>query len=418
MQSSLKVASLKVASLTAASLKAAAPLAHDDRPTLIGLAPLARKAMRGENLTGVANALLARLKAESRDAAALLDLSTIEQLLGASANRLALQARALDISRTFTQAAPAPDALRLLVLMAPGNFMANTPIEFLLEGSNIRMEFFYVEAGMDIIGFAPPHDAAFVAIAESAANQPLLSAIAEVAATWPRPLINGAQAISRLTRDGSWRLLHDIPGLVYPRNEKLSRSEAAAADDFPLIMRPVDSHAGEGLEKIDDEAALAAYLARHGEDYFYSAPFVDYRGGDRLFRKLRVAVIDGAPFAVHLAISPRWMIHYLNADMIENVANRAEEARFLAAFDDFAQRHAQTFATMREKLDLDYFQIDCAEIDDGKLLVFEVGSAMIAHDLDDPRLFPYKSAPMQTLFDAFRAMIFSRVALATGRAPA
>jgi hypothetical protein len=400
------------------SLVAAAPLAHQDAPPLIGLSALARKAMRGETLAGIANSLLARLTADSRDAAALLDLSTIEQLLGSDANRLSLQARALDISRTFVQPAPAPDALRLLVLMAPGNFMANTPIEFLLEGSHIRMEFFYVEAGMDIIAAAPPHDAAFVAVAESSVNQPILKAIAEAASQWPRPLVNGAESISRLTRDGAWRLLHDVAGVVYPNNEKVSRSEAAAADDFPLIMRPVDSHAGEGLEKIDDEAALADYLARHGEDNFYLAPFIDYRGGDRLFRKMRIAVVDGAPYAVHLAISPRWMIHYLNADMIENVANRAEEAQFLAGFDGFARRHAETFALMREKLELDYFQIDCAEIENDKLLVFEVGSAMIAHDLDDPRLFPYKSAPMQKLFGAFRAMIASRVARSSEQAPA
>ncbi len=400
------------------SRQTVAPLAQEDSPPLIGLAALTRKAMRGENLAGVANALLARLTANSRDAAALLDLSTIEQLLGAKANRLALQARALDISRTFIQAAPANDALRLLVLSTPGDFMANTPVEFLLEGANIRLEFFYVEAGMDIIAAAPPHDAAFVAVAESAGNQPVLDAIARVAAEWTQPLINGADAISRLTRDGSWRLLHNVPGVIYPRNEKLSRSAAANADDFPLIMRPVDSHAGEGLEKIEDENALAAYLEKHDDDNFYSAPFIDYRGADRLFRKMRIAVVDGTPFAVHLAISPRWMIHYLNADMIENAANRGEEARFLARFADFAKRHEATFALMREKLDLDYFLIDCAEIDDDKLLVFEVGTAMIAHDLDDPKTFPYKSAPMHALFDAFRAMIVSRARREAGRAPA
>ena len=220
---------------------------------------------------------------------------------------------------------------------------------------------------------APSYDAAFVAVAESAANQSILSAIAATAGDWPRPLINGADAISRLTRDGAWRLLHDLSNLIYPRNERLSRSEAAAADDFPLIIRPLNSHAGEGLEKIEDESALATYLAKRMTTDFYLAPFIDYRGGDRLFRKMRIAVVDGAPFIVHLAISPRWMIHYLNADMIENAANRAEEARFMAGFEDFAQRHAATFAQMRERLDLDYFLIDCAEIDDGKLLIFEVG---------------------------------------------
>ena len=72
-------------------------------------------------------------------------------MLGATDNRLALQTRALDISRVFTQAAPGTDALRLLVLSAPGDFMANTPVEFLLEGANIQIDFLYVAPGMDII---------------------------------------------------------------------------------------------------------------------------------------------------------------------------------------------------------------------------------------------------------------------------
>ncbi len=382
---------------------------QEARP-LIGLAALARKAMRGENLAGVAQALLARLAVDSRDAAALLDLSTIEQLLGAGANRIALQARALDLRRVFTQAARDEAAPTLLVLAAPGDFMANTPIEFLLEGADVRIDTLFVDPEMDILAAAPPHDAAFVAVAELAANQPVLAAIAKAASLWPRPLLNAPGAISKLTRDGAWLLLHDVPGVVYPRNERWSRAQLQGEgheDDYPFIIRPVDSHAGTGLEKIEDKSELLAYLGAHDEAQFYTAPFIDYRDGDRLFRKMRLAVVDGAPYPVHLAISPRWMIHYLNADMMENVANRAEEARFMASFEVFAARHARAFAMMREKMGLDYFQIDCAEIDDGKLLVFEVGTAMIAHDLDCPTTFPYKSAPMRRLFEAFRAMVVS-----------
>jgi hypothetical protein len=71
---------------------------------------------------------------------------------------------------------------------------------------------------------------------------------------------------------------------------------------------------------------------------------------------------------------------------------------------------------MREKLQLDYFLIDAAEIDD-RLLIFEVGTAMIAHDLDCPETYPYKSAPMRRLFDAFRRMVLRRAG-AMAEAPA
>ncbi|MGO9391342.1 ATP-grasp domain-containing protein [Rhodoblastus sp.] len=391
--------------------KRAAPSACAPGPSLIGLAALTRKAMRGEDLASVARSLLLRLADDSRDAAALLDLSTIEQLLGASANRVALQARALELRRAFTQAPSRGGACTLLALVAPGDFMANTPLEFLLEDADIRVDYLYVDAEMDILATAPAHDAAIVAVAECAANRPLLAAIARVAGRWPQPLLNAPEHIARLTRDGAWRLLYEEPGVIYPRNQRFSRrqlSEAGRAENFPFIVRPLESHAGAGLEKIEDKTELAAYLQNHAEAFFYTAPFIDYRGADGKFRKTRIAVVDGEPFPVHLAISSRWMIHYLNADMAENADHRAEEALFMDRFPDFARRHAHTFAFMQKKLQLDYFLVDCAEVGSDQLLIFEVGSAMIAHDLDCPENFAYKSAPMRRLFDAFQRLILSR----------
>ena len=89
----------------------------------------------------------------------------------------------------------------------------------------------------------------------------------------------------------------------------------------------------------------------------------------------------------------------------------------MESFAEFARRHAATFKRMRDKLQLDYFLIDGAEIADDKLLIFEVGTAMIAHDLDCPITYPYKSAPMRRLFDAFRRLVFRRAG-ATVPAPA
>ena len=111
---------------------------------------------------------------------------------------------------------------------------------------------------------------------------------------------------------------------------------------------------------------------------------------------------------MHLAISTRWMIHYLNADMAESAAHRAEEEHFMQNFNLFARRHRLALSRMAERLQLDYFQVDCAESADGRLLIFEVGNAMIAHDLDCKFTFPYKSAPMRRLFEAFQRMVAER----------
>ena len=105
--------------------------------------------------------------------------------------------------------------------------------------------------------------------------------------------------------------------------------------------------------------------------------------------------------------SQHWMIHYLNANMRYDAARRAEEARFMEDFDDdFAVRHAGTFRAIVGRTGLDYLPIDCAETLDGRLLVFEVGTAMIVHSMDPPDLFPYKRPQMEKVFKAFQAILY------------
>jgi hypothetical protein len=108
----------------------------------------------------------------------------------------------------------------------------------------------------------------------------------------------------------------------------------------------------------------------------------------------------------HMAISQHWMIHYLNANMRDDAAKRAEEARFMETFDgDFAVRHGAAFQAIADRTGLEYLPIDCGETPDGKLLVFEVGTGMIVHSMDPPDLFPYKPRQMQKVFSAFQAML-------------
>ena len=187
----------------------------------------------------------------------------------------------------------------------------------------------------------------------------------------------------------------------------LARGEA----EFPVVVRPVGSHAGRGLVRLDAAAAIADYLATQSGSEFYVSPFVDYGSADGLFRKYRIVFIEGRPFAVHMAVSSHWMVHYLNAEMGESEAKRAEEARFMAEFDgDFARRHAAPLQAMVERVGLDYFGIDCAETPDGELLTFEVDSALVVHAMDPVDTYPYKPPQMHKLFEAFRDMLKRRAA--------
>jgi hypothetical protein len=111
--------------------------------------------------------------------------------------------------------------------------------------------------------------------------------------------------------------------------------------------------------------------------------------------------VNGRPFVAHMAVSERWMVHYLNADM-GRAANRAEEAATMATFDEgFAARHREAFEALGRTFGLDYFGIDCAETLDGRLLVFEADVAMIVHAMDSAELYPYKKPAMAKLFAGF-----------------
>jgi hypothetical protein len=377
-------------------------------------------AFEGADLAPVWQELLERVNRDPADSAALLDLSTIAQLKGRREEGLKLQGLALFGRSIYHHPAAFPSAnpLRVLAFMAPGDFMANTPLEFLLEGSDISLDVVYLAAGKPFPAEVPDHDVAIVAISESEENRPLLEALSPLLQHWPRPLLNEPSRIARLTRDGVWDLAQSAAGIVMPRSVRASRQSlldllggkrpvpAHTGFESPIILRPVGTHAGHGMSRISGLEALEAYLRQQPGESFYLSPFVDYRSPDGQFRKYRVAVIGGRPFASHMAVSSHWMVHYLNAGMTESSQKRAEEAAFMARFDqDFAVRHAAALDELTRRLGLDYYVLDCAETSDGRLLLFEADVAMIVHSMDPPDLFPYKKPAMQKLFEAFRGLL-------------
>lgn len=398
----------------------------------IGLARLAKLAFDGTDLNPLWHDLLARAIDSPDNAATLMDLSILANLMGKRDERLVLQAHALEVQRLYRQPAKsgAPGGLRVLALMTPGDFMANVPIEFLLEDSAVSLDILYLVPGTVLPDPLPVHDVAFAAVTELDQNREAFRELVKLTASWTRPVVNRPERVARLSRDGAWRLLKSAPGVVFPINARIDRltleqvgSGALAIESlldgasFPLIVRPIDSNAGNGLAKLDEPDAIARYLADRPEPGFYAAPFIDSRGPDGLFRKYRIVLIDGRPYACHMGVSEHWMIHYLNAGMRESAAKRAEEARFMAEFDDdFAVRHQTALAALAERIGLDYVGLDCGETHDGRLLIFEVGTNMIVHAMDPPSMFPYKRPQMAKVFAAFVAML--RKACANGRSDA
>jgi hypothetical protein len=382
-------------------------------PEVLGAAALAEQVYRGAGLAE----LIAAIRAHAAPPfAQAYDTSLALQLAFHRDDGLALQQKLLGLCSMFRLAGTQRHPLRVLAVLAPGDLMINTPIEFLVRSLDVRLDLLYAIPNQPLPASVPEHDVAFFAVSES--DSASLARLALISGAWPRPVLNDPSRIGGLARDVLSRRLAGIRGLHHPPTWRLSRVEIGAllggrsAPDllypgagWPLLLRPVGTHGGAGLIRVDNEAALAGAIAGNSAEEFYLCPFVDYRSPDGQFRKHRIALIDGAPQLCHTAISSHWMVHYLNAGMA-SAAKRAEEAASMVDFPTgFGRRHADAFAALAEATGLDYVVIDCAETRDGRLLVFEADVASIVHLLEPADLFPYKHEQMRCVFACFERML-------------
>lgn len=385
---------------------------------LHGLAQLMTRVFHGEDLTELGLDLVNQ--GQTGDAQALLDLSILLQLQGQPELAMTIQPQALQLEQHY-QLPPANDrkAISLLAIVAPGNLMTNTPLEFIAEGAGFNLQFLYVDQNLPLPQNIPEHDIAIVALSELDANMATLNYISGWIDLWPRSVLNPPSAISVLGRDLISQKLQPIAGLEMPLTVRVGRDKlehmvstkgdlADLIDDggLPVIIRPIDSHAGIGLEKLDEMFELQSYLTRHDDAEFFVSRYVDYRNEDGQFRKYRVAVIDGQAHLAHLAVCDQWKIYFGTSGMEASAVKRSEEAREMKSFkDEFAKSHAYAIRALHQAVGLDYFGIDCSETQDGKLLIFEVGASMNIHSMDSAELYPYKQPQMQSIFNDFLTML-------------
>src|SRR5450432_2413107 len=288
----------------------------------IGFARLTTMAFHGTDLRPLRDELISVVAVSLKNEGEGLDLSLITQLLGDKQMGLAIQADVLALHQLFrAPCCEQPPKLRVLALAAAIDMGGNTPIEFLLEESGIELVTLYVIGGIELPDPLPDHDVAIVIASDSEECRDALRIIDEVAARWPRPILNLPRLVGNLDRDKLHGLLDGIEGLDIPATASVSRAQLsdvaqskllfadfAAELQFPIIVRPRGSHAGVGLAKLDDRAAIVRYLAERLEQEFFVSRFVDYANDDGLFRKYRIVFVDGRPYACHMAIADRWDI--------------------------------------------------------------------------------------------------------------
>lgn len=356
------------------------------------------------------------------NAAALLDSASLMFLTASSAsgalkfikgrNANALQRQQAAFEQTVffkTHRSPSP-SLRVLVLAAPGEITCNTPIEFLLQDDEIDTTYWYILPDAPEKESIPEHDIAVVIASLSDVTQPTIDRIEKMLPKWPKPVLNRIENLKKFARDQFFTYAKGISGLYIPETRAIARSDISESDPpypYPFIIRPIKSFGGRGLSKIEHASDLTGYLDSHyGTDFFVS-PFIDYSSADGLFRKYRIAVIDGKSFPCHMAISDKWALWYMNAEMAGNEKKLAEENDFLLNFDkdNLGKKYGGALNQLAERIGSEYFVLDCAETKTGELLIFEGGHDMVVHDMDSPILNPVKNEHMHRLFHAFQMML-------------
>lgn len=388
----------------------------------LGLAPFLRLSIADVDLRPIADALLQAALAEQNNPCIWMNLATAFFATEHRTLGLAMQAEGLRLQRTYTlPATQKPAHFTLLMLVVPGDLAENTPVDCLLEESDIDLILYYTSAEQPLPPEIPAHDAVMVAFSDTVDNSPVLQRLDMLLRGWGRPVLNAAACISNTERSAASTLLQGVRGLRMPPTRNVARDALqsivngkGAIDQvfnecrYPIILRPVSSHGGRDLEKIDDAAGISQYLSHVTDPDFYISNFVDYRSADGLFRKCRIAMVDGQPFICHMAVSSHWMVHYVNAGMYVDSAKRCEEASFMANFDAFVKRHGSALREICARVGLEYLCIDCAETIDGELLVFEVDHTMVVHAMDSKALFPHKQVHMLKVKRAFENLLWGR----------
>jgi tetratricopeptide (TPR) repeat protein len=340
-----------------------------------------------------------------------LALYELLQISGDRVLALAHQRLALEQKRLFSTIAPR-EARSILALCAPGDWQANIPIDFIIDRETTTVHKLYLLDAGHLRGQPlPAHDVVWNTIAESPEAATYLRLADAVIAASKSPSLNAPRRVLETSR---MHLPHTLAGTgahvplvdTVPA-ERLKAGSVPFA--FPIIARPLGSHAGHGLERLESAEACGPYVENVPSAQYVVSPFVDYASGDGYFRKYRIMFVDGKAFATHLAVSPNWMIHYYNAPMKEHAWMRDEEATFLKdVFAVFDGPRAETLAAIAASIRLEYFGIDCGIDSDGRVLVFEADPAMLVHTSDPIDLYPYKKEYVPRIFRAVEHMIDRR----------
>jgi Flp pilus assembly protein TadD len=285
-------------------------------------------------------------------------------------------------------------------------------IELLLPATiNTRVNWVIESADDDQTDRLPDYDLVFNAMGDPDLIGDSLAPVSRFAAICTKPLLNHPDKVTRTARHSLPALLEGIDDIVIPAVWRFASStdwDESVADQLPLLIRPVESHGGAGLELARTPGELARCRALQSGPVFVCR-FVDFASADSWFRKYRMIFVDRKPYPYHLAISQTWLVHYATAAMESNPWKLQEEKVFLhdpeAALGPAGMRAIETIGA---RIDLDYSGIDFSVTEDKRILVFEANPMMLVHPETIGGPIEHKNAYVFKIQEQFEQMLQRR----------
>lgn len=233
------------------------------------------------------------------------------------------------------------------------------------------------------------------------------------------PYINHPDNVSRVRPDNLYLLAKDIEGLEAIKTLRITPRSLA---EVKALLEKHDI----GAPFIVNEAGLEpeqskCYLFKKNDDIhdlerfafdgraYYIRPFYNYRSKDRLYRKYRFFVIGDKILPGHLIISKEWYIKddiEAHKDLKNKISTiEAEEKAFLKKYQ---KKRSPALLSLKEKLGLDFFAVDCSITEKGNIILFNVDCE--AHYFDRCKKEGYYlSKQIQRFNEAVETMVVNKL---------
>jgi len=391
-------------------LRARPGKADPNRAPLMNNLGVARRLLL--DLAGAERWFAAAVTADPLLAAARHNLAAVLARLGRADDAKRQRDDALRQQSVFIQTAERPKA-RVLILSISDD--GNIPLEHLLpERDFTRIWWFIAHAGAALGDGLPPYDVIFNGIGDPDMVGDAHANLARFLNASPRHVLNPPDRVARTRRDLLPETLSGIEGIVVPKICRLPGTLAPgqarhrieqAGMTPPFLLRPIGSHGGAGVLRIDAwEDFDASTLATKAE--WYCSQFHDCRSADGFVRKYRCAFIGSQALPYHEAISPDWLVHYFSAEMQTNDWKLAEEAAFLdnprASLGPVAYA---AVAAIGERLGMAYCGIDFSVLPDGRAIIFEANATMLIHPEPESGKLAFKNMAVAAIVEAMGHLI-------------